>query len=284
MSRVKSWDVSDTFWDLVEPMILQIPPRARDPERVYKRGPGAGRKRLPPRQVFAGIVYVMRTGCHWNALPKERYGAGTSVHAYFRRWAEAGLFLALWVAGLTDYDEFKGIDWEWQSTDGAMTKAPLAQETVGPNPTDRGKNGSKRHLVTDGRGVPLSLVTTGANRHDVSQLELLLDSCVIRRPKATLDRPQHMCGDKAFDSPYCRVVMLDRGFTPHIVSRGDEKKEKALTPGHRARRWVVEASHSWMNRFRKILVRFEKTDSSYYALLCLACSIIAWRRVYPIYG
>lgn len=281
MSRVKSWEVSDTFWECVEPM---IPQRVRDPKKVYKRRPGGGRKPLPPRKVFAGILYVLRTGCQWNALPKDQFGAGSSVHGYFRRWIESGFFLALWMAGLTDYDEIKGIDWEWQSTDGAMTKAPLAQETVGPNPTDRGKNGSKRHVVTDGRGVPLALVTTGANRHDVSQLELLLDSYVIPRPDVTLDRLQHLCGDKAFDSPYCRNAMLDRGFIPHIVSRGDEKKEKLRTPGHRARRWVVEASHSWMNRFRKILVRFEKTDASYFALLCLACSIIAWRQVFPIYG
>lgn len=224
-----------------------------------------------------------RTGCQWKAVPKE-FGSGSSIHGYFVRWKDAGFFLALWVAGLTDYDEIKGIDWEWQSTDGTMTKAPLARESVGPNPTDRGKNGSKRHIVVDGRGVPLSLVTTGANRHDVSQLELLLDSYVMPRPPVAPDQLQHLCGDKAYDSPYCHKAISDRDLIPHIVSRGDEKKEKTRTPGHRARRWVVEASHSWMNRFRKILVRFEKTDASYYALLCLACATVAWRQVFPIYG
>ena len=280
MSRVQSWELSDPLWKLVEPM---IPERTRDPNKVYHRKPGGGRKPIPPRQVFAGILYVLRTGCQWNAVPKERFGAPSSVYGYFRSWAKAGFFLALWVAGLTDYDEFQGIEWEWQSTDGAMTKAPLAQESVGPNPTDRAKAGSKRHLLTDGRGVPLALVTTGANRHDVSQLELLLDSFVIPRPEVTPDRPQNLCADKAYDSPYCRQVMLDRLFTPHIVSRGEEKQQKARTPGHRARRWVVEGCHSWMNRYRKLLVRFEKTDVSYYALLCLACAIISWRKVFPIY-
>jgi putative transposase len=273
--------VSDTFWELVKPI---VPPRVQDPHKVYKRKPGGGRKALDPRKVFEGMVYVLRTGCQWKAIPKAQFGAGSTVHGYFVRWRDAGFFLALWVAGLNDYDEIKGIDWEWQSTDGAMTKAPLALETVGPNPTDRGKNGTKRHVVTDGRGVPLALVTTGANRHDVSQLELLLDSYVTPRPDVTADRLQHLCGDKAYDSPYCHNVMLERDFTPHIVSRGEEKVEKTRTPGHRARRWVVEASHSWMNRFRKILVRFEKTDASYFALLCISCSIIAWRQVFPIYG
>ena len=280
MSRVHSWEVSDTLWALVESM---IPKPTRDPNKVYQRKPGGGRKPLPPRQVFAGILYVLRTGGQWNALPKEQFGAPSSVYGYFQRWTKAGFFLALWIAGLTDYDAMKGIEWDWQSTDGAMTKAPLAPETVGPNPTDRAKNGTKRHVATDGRGVPLALVTTGANRHDVSQLELLLDSYVIPRPEVTAQFPQHLCADKAYDSPYARHVMLDRSFTPHILARGEEQKEKTRTPGHRARRWVVEACHSWMNRFRKILVRFEKTDASYFALLCLVCAIIAWRQVFPIY-
>ena len=85
-----------------------------------------------------------------------------------------GFFLSLWRAGLAEYDEMEGIAWEWQSVDGCMIKAPLAKETVGHNPTDRGKNGSKRHILVEGRGVPLSIVVTGANRHDVTQLELYL--------------------------------------------------------------------------------------------------------------
>ena len=70
----------------------------------------------------------------------------------------------------SEFDELQGIAWRWQSIDGAMMKAPLAQQSVGPNPTDRGKNGSNRHLLVDGRGVPLSLIVTGANRHGVTQL------------------------------------------------------------------------------------------------------------------
>ena len=122
MSRVMSWEVSDTLWELVKPM---VPPRALDSHKVYKRKPGGGRKPIQPRKVFAGILYVTRTGCQWKAIPKDLFGSGSTVHSYFKRWSEAGFFLALWVAGLSDYDELKGIDWEWQSTDGAMTKAPL---------------------------------------------------------------------------------------------------------------------------------------------------------------
>ena len=104
-------------------------------------------------------------------------------------------FVSLWRAGLAEYDDMEGISWKWQSIDGATVKAPLAQETVGPNPTDRGKKGSQRNLLVDGRGVPLSLVVSGANRHDVTQLEIVLDEIVIERPD---DIEQHLCADKGY--------------------------------------------------------------------------------------
>ena len=192
MAKVKSWEVSDSFWKKVEPL---IPSSKRDPNKKYQRKPGGGRKPMPARKIFEGIVYVLRTGCQWKALPKERFGSSSAIHTHFLRWAESGFFVTLWRAGLAEYDEMEGISWKWQSIDGAIVKAPLAQETVGPNPTDRGKKGSKRNLLVDGRGVPLSLVVTRANRHDVIQLEIVLDEIVIERPD---DIEQHLCADKGY--------------------------------------------------------------------------------------
>jgi len=134
--RIQSWEVSDAFWERVNPL---IPQPERDKEKSYKRIAGGGRKPIPYRQVFEGIVYVLRTGCQWKALPKELYGSPSSVHGYFTRWMKAGFFLSLWRAGLAEYDEMEGISWQWQSIDGAMIKAPMAQEEVGRNSTDRGK-------------------------------------------------------------------------------------------------------------------------------------------------
>jgi transposase len=93
---------------------------------------------MASRQVFSAIVYVLRTGCQWKALPRE-LGSASAVHTHFQRWLRAGFFLRLWQAGLAEYDEMEGIAWRWQSIDGAMHKAPLATECVGPNPTDRRK-------------------------------------------------------------------------------------------------------------------------------------------------
>ena len=137
MGKPRSWEVSDEFWMRVEPL---IPPRVeRVSSRRYLRKPGAGRKAMEPRRAFEAIVFVLRTGCQWKALPKERFGSASSVHKYFRIWLRDGFFLALWQAGLAEYDEMEGIAWRWQSVDGSTVKAPLAHESVGRNPTDRGK-------------------------------------------------------------------------------------------------------------------------------------------------
>jgi transposase len=136
-SRLASWEVSDAFWSRVEPLLPPTP--GRNKTQRYARAAGAGRKRKDPRLVFAAIVYVLRTGCQWKALPAERFGSASAIHKRFLEWAKAGVFVRLWQAGLAEYDEMEGIAWRWQSIDGAMLKAPLAQESVGSNPTDRGK-------------------------------------------------------------------------------------------------------------------------------------------------
>jgi transposase len=136
MKRLASWEVSDAFWSRVEPL---IPVTQRDPEKEYKRKLGGGRKPKAARTVFEGIVYVLRTGCQWKGLPKEVFGSSSAIHKWFLVWEKACVFLKLWQNGLAEYDEMEGIAWTWQSIDGAMVKAPLAQESVGRNPTDRGK-------------------------------------------------------------------------------------------------------------------------------------------------
>ena len=135
-TRAHSWVVTDEFWSRVEPL---VPQPVRDPNKTYLRGVGAGRPAKAPRLVFEAIVFVLRTGCQWKALPSERFGSASAVHQKFMQWSKAGFFEALWKARLAEYDELEGIAWRWQSIDGAMLKAPLGQEAVGANPTDRGK-------------------------------------------------------------------------------------------------------------------------------------------------
>lgn len=135
MPKIKSWEVSDEFWERIEAL---VPKRKRDKNKTYARRKGGGRKAMDPRKIFEAIVYVLRTGIQWKAIPKE-FGSSSSIHAYFQEWEHDGFFKKIWKKGLVEYDEMEGIAWEWQSIDGAMTKAPLAREAVGANPTDRGK-------------------------------------------------------------------------------------------------------------------------------------------------
>lgn len=224
---------------------------------------------MPDRQAFTAIMYVLRTGIQWNALPRE-LGASSTIHDRFQEWEQVGFFRALWQAGLQSYDERIGIQWEWQAIDGAMTKAPFGCVATGANPTDRGKRGVKRSLLTDGAGIPLAVVIDGANRHDMKLLCATLDGIVIARPQPTESQPQHLCLDAGYDYPASRQEVEDHQYVPHMRSRGAEKQEKVLTPGYRARRWVVERTHSWINRSRRLLVRWEKKGENYLAFLHLA--------------
>lgn len=139
-------------------------------------------------------------------------------------------------------------------------------------------------MLVDERGVPLSITVTGANEHDVTQLEKVLDGIVVKRPKAKKDAPQHLCADKAYCGKPALKSIRARKYTPHVKQRGEEIEAKKKVRGYKARRWVVEACHSWFNRFRKILVRFEKTLSSHIALIHLAAAIICFRKAGIIYG
>jgi len=138
-----------------------------------------------------------------------------------------------------------------------------------------GKKGTKRSLLVDGRGAPLSLIVAGANRHDVKLLAQTLDAIVVRRPRPTKRRPQNLCVDKGYAGKPAEQQMRQRGYIPHVPRKGSSGA-RFKTKG-RARRWVVERTHSWMNNFRKLRVRYEKKVANFEALLHLAIAIICWR-------
>jgi putative transposase len=239
---------------------------------------------------MAGIFYIPRTGCQWNSAPK-RYGSGRTLHRYFQQWVRARVFHKMWKAGLMEYDEVRGIEWEWQSVDGAITKAPLGGGATGKNPTDRGKSGTKRSLLVDGRGAPLGIVVRGANRHDSPLLGPTLDSAAVERPEPTEQDPQNLCVDKGYKGKPTEEVAKERNYIPHrpaedkTKAKGAKKKKAtkakakpARDPKKKARRWVVEVAHSWINRFRRLLVRWEKKTQNYLSMLYFACAVICWRK------
>jgi putative transposase len=260
--------ISDELWALLQPHL---------PVHVNTHRFGGGRPRVPDRPCADAIFFVLRTGCQWEALNQTELCAKSTAHDRFPAWVQAAVFLKLWQAGVEQFDELKGIDWAWLSMDGAMTKAPLAGEQTGPNPTDRAKSGVKRSLLTEGQGVPIGVAVAGANRPDMQLVRATIERIVVERPEVTDEQPQGMCLDKGYDYADVRAVLEEFGFTGHIRARGEEAKELAQEAGRKARRWVVERSHSWLNRFRRLLVRWDKKPDNYLGFLHFACALIAFR-------
>jgi transposase len=133
MNPKKSYMVSDELWARIQPLV---------PKRVNTHRFGGGRPRASDRKCMDGILFVLRTGCQWNALNATGICPSSTAHDRFQEWVAAGVFLKLREAGLLEYDQMKGIDWEWQSMDGAMTKAPLGGKKNRPQshgPRQRGR-------------------------------------------------------------------------------------------------------------------------------------------------
>lgn len=143
------WRIPDALWERMEPLLPKI--------TRHKKG---GRPWVPNRQVADGIFYVLRTGCQWKAVPRE-FGSGSTLHRRFQKWVRRGVFRKLWKGGLLQYDELKGIDWEWQSIDGAMTKAPLGGEK---NRAESHGSGEVRDEAIPAHGRPRRSAGAGGER------------------------------------------------------------------------------------------------------------------------
>ncbi|MCX8500587.1 MAG: IS5 family transposase [Alphaproteobacteria bacterium] len=263
------WEIPDDMWTIIQPLLP-----ARRPAGT------PGQPQLCFRRVLNGILYVMRTGCQWKAVPRV-YGSGSSVHRYFQQWVTLGVFDRCWAIVLERYDDLVGIGWEWLSADGTMLKAPLGGEKCGPNPTDRAKSGTKRHLLVDQQGAPLALELAGANCPDMRLLEPTLDAIVTDRPTPTLEAQQHICLDKGYDYADCDRTITAHEFVGHTRRKGESVVEKAKRT-HPARRWVVERTHSWYNRFRKLMTRYEKKACNYLGLVDFASALLVYRIIYRL--
>lgn len=174
------WRISDELWAEMEPL---LPPGKPHPL-------GCHNPRVPNRDAMNAILFVLRTGCQWNALNATGICSSSSAHRRFQEWTKAGVFEKFWQRGLLVYDDLVGIDWAWVSMDGAMTKAPLGGEKTGPNPTDRGKKGTKRSLLTDAEGIPIGMAVDGANRNDHKMARETLESTPVKRPTPTATKHQ----------------------------------------------------------------------------------------------
>ena len=157
-------------------------------------------------------------------------------------------------------------------------QGPVWGGAVGPNPTDRGKNGSKKSIVTDGEGGPLAVIVAPANVNDDQLLRETLEAMVVERPRSRQKRTQHLALDKGYDTPRGHRVVKQRHYIPHIA----RKRKPPVPPEKRkypARRWVVERTFAWLSKCRAILVRYDKDPQHYLGLLQFACALLWYRRL-----
>ena len=249
------------------------------PKKSKKTSRG-GRPRACNRAVIDAIWYVLWTGCQWKAVHRDWFGVSSSVvHERFQRWRRMGIFEKLMKKMAEHYTRERGLRWEWQSMDSKSCAAPLGGDKTGGNPTDRGKKGSKVHLLVDQRGAPLSLSLTGANRHDKVRAMDLIVSVVLKRPS---HKEQHLCADAAYDSEDVREFVASSGYEAHIevnprrsADQSDDGHPEENAPTekvHPARRWVVERTISWLNKRRSLRTRWSKKAENWLALIQLACA------------
>ncbi|PJO22584.1 IS5/IS1182 family transposase [Burkholderia glumae AU6208] len=224
------------------------------------------------RAALNGILYVLQTGIPWEDLPQEQgFGSGMRCWRRLRDWQAAGVWHRLHLAMLRRRREHDQIDWERASLDGASVSKPPGGQQTGPNPTDRGKLGSKRHIVVAARGIPLAVTITGANRHDSMALESALDAipAVAGLTDQPCKQPSKLHAEKAYDFAHCRRYLKRRGIKARIARRGIESSERLGR-----HRWVVERTHAWLAGFGKLRIGFARRLDIHPALLILAAAII----------
>ena len=162
---------------------------------------------------------------------------------------------------------------------GGWARPGSGGKKVGPNPTDRGKPGTKTSLLVEGSGRPLGVVIAGANVPDCKLLRATIEAVVVERPEPTAEAPQGLCLDKGYDNPTGREAAQSGGHTPHIRRIGEEKRPCDQAAGHKPRRWVVERTFGRLSKCRAILIRYDYHPANYLGLIQLACVTYWYRRL-----
>lgn len=213
----------------------------------------------------------------WHDLPLALgCGCGMTCWRRLREWQQAGIWASLHHQLLNRLHGLGKLDFTRASLDSSTVAAPCGGQDTGPDPTNRGKLGCKRHRVVDGHGTPLAVVASAANVHDSRMFEPALDAVQgIRngRRGRPPGRPIKLHADKGYDFRRCRAACWKRGIIPRIARRG---VDSSSTLGRH--RWVIERTLSWLNRFKRLKVRYERAIDVHLALLTLACALICFRQ------
>jgi transposase len=227
--------------------------------------------------VLCGILFVLYTGIRWEYLPQELgFGSGMTCWSRLRDWNDAGVWQKLHELLLAELRAADLLDFSRASVDSSHIRAMKGGAKTGPSPVDRGKPGSKHHIITEAHGIPLAVILTGGNRNDVTQLIPLIQAIPPIRGKRgqPLHRPRRIYADRGYDHDVYRDKVRRYQISPHIARRGT-----AHGSGLGAHRWVVEGALALVHWFRRLRMRWEIRDDIHEAFITLGCAVICWRRL-----
>ncbi|WP_436847765.1 IS5 family transposase [Streptomyces avermitilis] len=262
--------VADELWVLFR--------RAVMPTEV-KRPQGGGRRRAGDREALAAIVFVATSGCMWRQLPPVFGPCWQTVYRRFAQWSRDRVWGRLHRVILDELGARGDLDWSRCAIDSVSVRATRGPLT-GPNPTDRGKMGSKIHLITDRNGLPLSLGVSGANMHDSKGLEPLVRGIppIRSRRGPRRRKPAKLHADKGYDYDHPRRWLRQRGIRHRIARKGIESSHRLGR-----HRWVVERTVSWLAGCRRLHRRYERKAEHFLAFVGIAAALIANRRLNTVW-
>jgi putative transposase len=247
----------------------------RDFIKKYMPPKKTGRPRVDNDSLIAGIYYLLKTGCQWDALPLC-FGSPKTVYHRFVELVAAGVFQKIWRSVLIKYNQKKGLSLHEQSVDSMHKKSPLGGEKTGISPVDRRKLGTKVGLVVEEIGLPIGLIVERANKHDSQLFCNLLDDLQNQIPQS---KNHYLRTDKGFVSRKNRLEAISRNFTPVMPIKKPKNKPSLQPQKKDEKRWVVERTFSWLNRFRRVFVRYERRSRNFLALIQFACQIIVINKI-----
>ena len=260
--------VEDELWAEVEPLLPAPKPR---------RFRYPGRKPLENRAALTGILFILKSGLPWNDLPREmNCGSGAACWVRLHEWHQAGIWQALHLVLLSKLRYADKIDWSRAVVDSTTIRALRGGDKTGKTPTDRGRSGTKDHLITEGNGIPLAAQATAANRHDVTELLPLVDAIppIGGKPGPARWRPEVVLGDRGYDSKPHREALRARGIKPLLA-----KRNAPHGSGLGVYRYVVERTFAWLKSFRRLRLRYERTAFMHEAALELAMCMVCFRHL-----
>ncbi|MFI6166447.1 IS5 family transposase [Nocardia sp. NPDC051052] len=254
------------LWELVEPLLPEFAPRTQ----------GGGRAPVDQRAVFTAVVYVLASGCAWRMLPPTFGVSVPTAHRRFTAWTKTGVWRRLHRAVLDELGSQGLIDWSRAVVDAASIRAKKGGDMTGPSPVDRGKAGSKLHVLSDRAGIPLAVAISAANTNDAEALRPLVRAIppVRSRRGPRRRRPGKLHADKAYDTAELRLWVRRRGMVVRIARKGIESSERLGR-----HRWVIERSISWLTGYHRLNIRYERKGIHFCAFLTLAAALICYKKL-----